>query len=279
MRGPWSRSGTRVRQLTPSDREAALRILRRQPVTSILAAVHLGQTTAFDGSHMLGVEEAGDLTAVCWAGANTVPVGELAAMDPLAAHLRRRGRRCSSIVGNSVLVDALWQGLSDSWTRPREIRAVQPALLIDGPPSPVADPRVRRARPDDFDALFPAAVAMFTEEVGYDPTRSGSGYAQYVRSPVSSARSWVVTVDGAVVFKADIGALWEGIAQVQGVWVHPAWRGRGLGTAAMAGVVEQIRADTASAVSLYVNDYNTSARRVYEKVGFRPAGTYATILF
>jgi len=89
----------------------------------------------------------------------------------------------------------------------------------------------------------------------------------------------VVTVDGAVVFKADIGALWEGIAQVQGVWVHPAWRGRGLGTAAMAGVVEQIRAGTASAVSLYVNDYNTSARRVYEKVGFRPAGTYATILF
>lgn len=278
MRGPWARSGVRVRALAASDRDDALRILRREPVTAILAAVHLDDR-GFDGAQLLGVEDAGELAAVCWAGANTVPVGEPSAMEPLAAHLRRRGRRSSSIVGDSVLVEALWAGLEGSWVQPREVRALQPALLIDGPPTVAPDPRVRRARPEDFDALLPASVAMFTEEVGYDPTRTGGGYAHYVRSLVASARSWVVTADGAVVFKADVGALWNGLAQVQGVWVHPAWRGRGLGTAAMAGVVEQVRAYLAPAVSLYVNDYNSTARRVYEKVGFRPAGTYATILF
>jgi uncharacterized protein len=30
---------------------------------------------------------------------------------------------------------------------------------------------------------------------------------------------------------------------------------------------------------LYVNHYNTAAIRVYEKVGFRRVGTYATVLF
>ncbi|MGM0385572.1 MAG: GNAT family N-acetyltransferase [Actinomycetota bacterium] len=279
MRSPWVRSGTRVRPLAPSDREDALRMLRRQPVTSILAAVHLESGRGFDGAQLLGVEMDGELRAVCWSGANTVPVGELSAMAPLAAHLRRRGRRCSSIVGSATLVDALWDELQDSWAPPREVRGLQPALLIDHPPAVPSDARVRRAQPEDFGVLFPASVAMFTEEVGYDPTRTGGGYAHYVRGLVASSRSWLVVVDGAVVFKADIGALWDGLAQVQGVWVHPRWRGRGLGTAAMAGVVEQILAGTASAVSLYVNDYNSAARRVYEKVGFRPAGTYATILF
>ena len=43
--------------------------------------------------------------------------------------------------------------------------------------------------------------------------------------------------------------------------------------------VEQIRAQVAPVVSLYVNAFNHSARRVYEKVGFIQEATYATVLF
>jgi predicted GNAT family acetyltransferase len=32
-------------------------------------------------------------------------------------------------------------------------------------------------------------------------------------------------------------------------------------------------------VSLYVNDYNTAARRVYDRVGFHDVGLLATVLF
>jgi hypothetical protein len=284
VRGPWSRSGASVRPLTWSDREDALAILRAEKVTSILAAVHLEDLgRGYDGAQLLGVEADSRLVAVCWAGANMVPAGDVGAMVALASHVRRRGRRCSSMVGSAALVEALWSELEGSWAPPREIRATQPALVIEGRSPIEADWRVRAARPADFEILFPASVAMFTEEVGYDPTRTGGGYAQYVRSLVSAGRSFVVTdvVDGAeaVVFKADIGAMWEGLAQVQGVWVHPGRRGQGLGTAAMAGVVDRILAAGANAVSLYVNDYNAVARRVYEKVGFRAAGTYTTILF
>ena len=35
----------------------------------------------------------------------------------------------------------------------------------------------------------------------------------------------------------------------------------------------------APTVSLYVNDFNTAALAVYERVGFRRVGTYATVLF
>jgi predicted GNAT family acetyltransferase len=32
-------------------------------------------------------------------------------------------------------------------------------------------------------------------------------------------------------------------------------------------------------VSLYVNDFNTRARRAYQRVGFAPVGEFATILY
>jgi predicted GNAT family acetyltransferase len=66
---------------------------------------------------------------------------------------------------------------------------------------------------------------------------------------------------------------------VQGVWVAPAYRGRGIGTAGTAAVVEYARTSIAPVVSLYVNDYNLAARRAYERVGFREVGMFASVLF
>jgi predicted GNAT family acetyltransferase len=61
------------------------------------------------------------------------------------------------------------------------------------------------------------------------------------------------------------------------VWVRPDQRGRGYGTAGLATVIARAL-ELAPAVSLYVNDFNRPARRVYEKLGMRPAGAMATVL-
>jgi predicted GNAT family acetyltransferase len=102
---------------------------------------------------------------------------------------------------------------------------------------------------------------------------------QRVTELVRSRRAYARFVDGRVVFKAELAVVTRHTAQVQGVWVAPEWRGRGLGTAGMAAVVADALERVAPTVSLYVNDYNTSARRVYERCGFRPVGTFATVLF
>ena len=60
---------------------------------------------------------------------------------------------------------------------------------------------------------------------------------------------------------------------------HPAHRGRGIGTAGTAAVVEYARASIAPVVSLYVNDFNGAARAAYRRVGFREVGQYASVLF
>ena len=68
-------------------------------------------------------------------------------------------------------------------------------------------------------------------------------------------------------------------AQIQGVFVPPDRRGQGFATAGMAAVVELVRREIAPTVSLYVNDWNTAARAVYERVGFRETARFATVMF
>ncbi|WP_106506286.1 DUF4081 domain-containing GNAT family N-acetyltransferase [Brachybacterium timonense] len=141
---------------------------------------------------------------------------------------------------------------------------------------------LRAAHPDEVDAVFPAAVAMFREEVGLDPTLGdhGRAYRARVVELLRGGRTYVVTdTDGAVVFKADVGALFGPVAQIHGVWTRPDMRGRGIGRRAMSDLVTQVRRDHAPQVSLYVNDFNAPARRAYAAAGFRQVGELSTILF
>ena len=80
-----------------------------------------------------------------------------------------------------------------------------------------------------------------------------------------------------VVFKAEVGSQSPAVGQIQGVWVHPDWRGHGLGTAGTAALAAAVVGGGRMA-SLYVNDYNTVARATYDRIGFEQIGTFATIL-
>jgi predicted GNAT family acetyltransferase len=96
---------------------------------------------------------------------------------------------------------------------------------------------------------------------------------------VRAGRSFARIDDGRVVFKAEIGAASPTACQVQGVWVDPELRGRGLSIGGMAAVVDLALDDVAPTVSLYVNDFNTAARAAYRRVGFRDVGTFMSVLF
>ena len=53
----------------------------------------------------------------------------------------------------------------------------------------------------------------------------------------------------------------------------------GLAVSGMAAVVELVRREIAPTVSLYVNEWNTPARRAYERVGFRESARFSTVMF
>jgi uncharacterized protein len=278
------RLGGAARLLTGADLPALRPLLDRDPVAHCFVASRV-EAAGVD-PWRLGAELWGyggpRLEAACFAGANLVPVGDAPpALAAFADRARRQGRRCSSIVGPAHAVAALWDRLEPYWGAAREVRSSQPLLATNGPPVVAGDPLVRRVSVAELDILMPACVAMFTEEVGTSPLGgdNGAAYRARVRDLVLAGRAFARIENGTVLFKAELGAVSVRACQIQGVWVDPAHRGHGLGTAGTAAVVTEALRSVAPTVSLYVNDYNLPARRAYERVGLRNVGTFSSVLF
>lgn len=138
----------------------------------------------------------------------------------------------------------------------------------------------RLATSADLGELLPAAAAMFTEEVGFDPVaRYGDGYAARLRTLIAGQRCAIVTdVNGRVIFKADAGIVNLDAAQVQGVWLHPDYRGYGLAKPFFAAAAQILQRHYPH-LSLYVNDYNARALAMYRGTGWEQIGQFSTIIF
>lgn len=163
--------------------------------------------------------------------------------------------------------------------KPRPLKPGQSpvgAFQLSGEPAGYA----RLATSADLGELLPAAAAMFTEEVGFDPiARYGDGYAARLRTLIAGQRSAIVAdVNGRVIFKADAGIVNLDAAQVQGVWLHPDYRGYGLAKPFFAAAAQVLQRRYPH-LSLYVNDYNARALAMYRGTGWEQIGQFSTIIF
>jgi predicted GNAT family acetyltransferase len=278
------RTERRLVELGPTDLTRLVALCRRDPAVNAFVE-HRALSTELDrrrlGGAVWGYLDGDELVSACHMGANLVVVeADSEAIAAFADHAARSSRTCSSLVGPASAVLSMWQRLEPVWGPAREVRAEQPFMVIDGPPAVAADPLVRRLGIDDFDVVYPASVAMFTEEVGVSPEADGAGYYRArVAQLLSRGWSFARIENGRVLFKAEVGLATPQVCQIQGVYVDPAARGRGLAAPGMAAVVEMARAHIAPVVSLYVNAGNVAARAAYQRAGFAKTSTFATVLF
>lgn len=272
---------TPARQLCNRDLQQVLQILDGDPVAACMVAARLQEygidTRSGQGELWTRTDP---LASLCFSGANLVPLrGDHDDLQAFAERALRWPRACSSVVGRQELTVPLWELLQRQWGPARELRFDQPLLALAGPARTPADPHVRQVRPDELDQYLVAAIAMFTEEIGVDPRcgDEGRGYRRRVANLIRSGRAWARFERGQVVYKAEVGAMSQRTGQIQGVWVHPQWRGQGLGTTGTTALANAVLASGRMA-SLYVNSYNSVARRAYAKIGFKQVATYATVL-
>ncbi|RRD03409.1 GNAT family N-acetyltransferase [Arachnia propionica] len=274
--------GVRVRVLGPQDVGHLQEFLAERPVENLFFASKIAQSGMSRRSLGLihGFERDGVLTAACLDGGTLFPAGA----DPEAiAHFVEavgKERSCASILGNCIMALGVYLGLSTrfrgSWTRVVNVRRRQPLMVLTGPPRVAPDPRVRLLGMRDFESYLAASVAMYTDEIGVSPFKYGPGYGSFVRSRLELGDAWGVVENGRVIFKADIGPRFGNQTQLQGVWLDPSLRGQGHSAALLSGMLLQVQQQF-PVVSLYVNDFNTPAIRVYEKLGFQEVGSLATV--
>ncbi len=274
---------TNVRALTADDLPELRRLLDCDPLVNLFVRHRVDLTGLQErlmGGRVWGYYDGDELVSACHAGANIVPVQATPdAIQAFADQVLSDGVRPASLVGLRSAVIPLWDRVESTWGPARSIRPFQPFLQIEGDVQVPPDSRVRRVVLDEFDLLYPACVAMFTEEVGIDPEAGGaSGYRARVAQLISQGWAFAIIEGGDVLFKTEVGAATPYACQLQGVWVRPDRRGEDIAVRALAAVVEQVQATIAPVVTLYVNDHNRSARRTYARVGFEETEMFASIL-
>ncbi|GGR59870.1 putative GNAT family acetyltransferase [Nocardioides luteus] len=274
-----------IRPLHAGDLSAFLELTALDPVVNVFAE-YRARTTNLEprwlGGEIWGRWDGGDLVAACHVGANLVPI-QATEEDAQAfgERARNRVRTVSTIVGRQPAVRSMWGAIGDAWGAPRDQRWEQPHLEQQLESLVEPDPFVRRTVRADMETLYPACVAMYTEEVGISPETGGGRdlYRARVLQLISRGWSFARIEDGEVVFKAEVACATPEAAQIQGVWVPAHRRGEGLAARGMAAVCDIVREEIAPRVSLYVNEWNTSARRAYERAGFLETARFSTIMF
>lgn len=112
----------------------------------------------------------------------------------------------------------------------------------------------------------------FVDVVATDAARPDSDVA----ATLARGEGWGVFDGERLVGKLTIDALpYPSLAHtfwVHAVYVHPDARGRGASAALMQAAIASAVAKGASRIALWVNEANTTARRFYERMGFRETG-------
>ncbi len=221
----------------------------------------------------------GTVRGVVYFGAQLVlAADDPAALDAFAVETRKYpGLR--SFVGTKRAVDGLWARVRP-WHRPPSIVRERQPLYALWPQAlePVDDVDVRLARVDEAPLVADHSAQMILGELGYDPRAQRTTFVAGVRRAIELGTWWVWNVEGELRFQCNVGAHTPVTAQLQGVWTPEPVRGRGYATRGLAAVARRVLATTPTA-SLYVNDFNTAAIALYERIGFARVGELATYLF
>lgn len=229
---------------------------------------------------LLVARDGDGVCGVGYFGSQVVLAADPDALEAFAQRAaRHRGERM--IVGPRETIRAFWNLVRDRHVRPRLVRDRQLVMMIDRNRLRPFEPRVavRRARLDEWTTVADGSARMIERELAFDPRRSSPEFAANVRRMIEGDRWWVGEFGGQLCFFCNIGPWCRHTAQLQGVWTPPELRGRGLATASLAAICDELLDASSPTLSLYVNDFNTEAIALYGRVGFEHVSDFQTILF
>ena len=196
--------------------------------------------------------------------------------------LARAAQCCSSahvIMGEQERIRAFWEHYAEA-RQPARLACRELLCVKTWPLDAVgADaPELRPATPTDLPLVAPAQAGMAFEECGVNPLEvDPAGFRERCARRIRRGRVWVaVGADGLLDFKADVMAETPEAAYLEGVYVRPGARGRGLGRRCTLRLCRELLARS-RAVCLLVNERNLGAQSFYHKLGFRFGGLYETI--
>lgn len=138
---------------------------------------------------------------------------------------------------------------------------------------------LRLATRNDLEQVVRAQAAMALETSGVDPlTKDPVGFRERYLRRIEKNRVWVLMKRGQLIFKTDVTSESADVAYLEGVFVNPEERGKGLGRTCLQ-AVGNILLQRKKAIYLFVEQENTRLQSFYLDLGFSVAGHYDLLYF
>lgn len=198
---------------------------------------------------------------------------------------QHRGVEFMHVVSRQRSVTPFWEIYADPHLNPAiRARLIQNQELYRLLPEDFDAParrqsEVRAARIGELDAVFLASARMHREETKEDPLlHDAESFRRHVRYRINHGRTYVwFDENRRLLFKADISTRCAHGAQISGVYTSPQHRNQGIATRGMSDICALLLDEGLPRLTLYVNETNEAARRVYRKLGFQYLSPYQTI--
>lgn len=195
------------------------------------------------------------------------------------AGLARRHSSTHLLMGEHSAVERFWSHYADKDTSPR---LVCPILFLKRSEQFPEQPDVSGLRPagrEDLEHVVHAQAAMAFEICGVDPLKKdAAGFRARYLNRIEKKRVWVVIENDRLLFKADIITDTPEAVYVEGIYVSPEERGKGVGRRCLAGLGRILMA-RGKAIYLFIESQNTRTKSFYLKLGFVVAGEYDLLYF
>ena len=138
-------------------------------------------------------------------------------------------------------------------------------------------PQLRNATLNELEALKQLNAEFIKAECGIDPLkRDPVGFASRLASRIEKKRVWVWEHEGEIIFKADVFAQTPQVAYLEGVFVNPEYRNRGIGVRCMRDLSQRLLKNSES-LCLLINEQREQLENFYIKAGYERRGVYDTL--
>lgn len=270
-----------VNELTEKERNEVLGFLSERPIHTV-NLIGLIRDNGFQSEHNRGTfygcrNSEGRLEGVALIGHATLIEARTQRAIEEFALTAQIYPRTHFIMGEQERIEDFWNHYADYG---QEMRFACRELLFELKKSTRVKNEIinmRLATLDDLHLIAPVHAAMAEDESGINPLETDcEGFLRRCARRINKGRVWVVVKENRLIFKADVQAETPEVIYLEGVYVHLAERGTGLGRRCLSQLCEMLLKGTRS-ICVLANEENQKAHAFYRLCGFKRISSYDTI--
>ena len=273
---------SRVRELTEAETAEALAFLSVRPVHTVVMTSFIndnGVRSELNRGKFFGSRNAeGKLEGIALIGHTTlIEARTEQALAAFAETAKSSETPIHLIMSHGAAAESFWNYYSNGLTTPR-LTCVEKQFEVSFPFAvSKSNNGVRPAKVEELLPIAEAQAEVAFMESGVDPMlKDREGFLKRVLRRIEQGRVFVVFEGDKLVFKADIIAETGDVAYLEGVYVAPSHRGRGVGSACLAELTVELLGRVSN-LCLLSNVGFEEAHRSYFRAGYRVTDQCTTL--